>query len=76
MNPYEVRLELLKMAQSMLEQDYYGKREAISNNWQAHVETARNAGQVPNEHPGFPSYPNEKEVIAKASALNSFISQH
>ena len=29
MTPFEIRLELLKMAKEMLEQDYYGKRELI-----------------------------------------------
>lgn len=75
MTPFEIRLELLKMAQTMLEQDYYGKREQISNDWQVKVENARHAGSVPPEHPGFPAYPTEAEVIAKAATLNGFVSQ-
>ena len=47
MSPYEIRLHLLKMAQAMIEQDYYGKRESISNDWQVKVENARHAGQIP-----------------------------
>ena len=75
MTPFEIRLELLKMAQTMLEQDYYGKREQISNDWQVKVENARHAGSDPPEHPGFPAYPTEAEVIAKAATLNGFVSQ-
>jgi hypothetical protein len=75
MTPFEIRLELLKMAQTMLEQDYYARREQISNEWQVKVESARNAGAVPPEHPGFPAYSTEAEVIAKAASLNSFVSQ-
>ena len=33
MTPFEIRLELLKMAKDMLVEDYFGKREAISNEW-------------------------------------------
>ena len=75
MTPFEIRLELLKMAQTMLEQDYYGKRESISNDWQVKVENARHAGQIPPDHPGFPPYPTEADIIAKAHTLNGFVSQ-
>jgi len=75
MSPFEIRLELLKMAQSMLEQDYHGKRESISNDWHVKVENARHAGQNPPDHPGFPAYPTEIEVIQKAQILNGFVSQ-
>ena len=74
--PFEIRLELLKMAKDMLTEDYYGKREIISNDWQMKVESARlNGGEraIP-DHPGFPSYPTEAQIIAKATALNAFVS--
>ncbi len=58
----------------MLSDEYYGKREVVSNDWQTKVESAKiNGGTVP-DHPGFPAYPNETEIIAKASALNGFVS--
>ena len=75
MSPFEIRLELLKMAQTMLEQDYYGKREAISNDWTTKVENARHAGTAPPDHPGYPQYPTEAEIINKAQILNGFVSQ-
>ena len=38
MTPFEIRLELLKMAKEMLTEDYYGRREQISNKiGRAHV---------------------------------------
>jgi hypothetical protein len=74
MTPFEIRLELLKMAQSMLEIEYYGKREQISNDWSTKVEAAKHAGQPTPDHPGFPAYPTEAEVISKASTLNGFVS--
>ena len=41
MTPFEIRLELLKMAKDMLTDQYYGQREVISNGWQTQIETAR-----------------------------------
>jgi len=74
MTPFEIRLELLKMAKDMLTEEYYGKREVVSNDWQVKVESAKiNGGTVP-EHPGFPAYPSETEIIAKAQTLNGFVS--
>ena len=58
----------------MLNDDYYGKREVISNDWATKVESARHAGQTPPEHPGYPGYPSEAEIIAKAQVLNGFVS--
>lgn len=75
MSPFEIRLELLKMAKEMLTEDYYSKRDQVSNDWQVKVENARHAGATPPDHPGFPSYPTEIEIISKAQALNGFVSQ-
>ena len=74
MNPFQVRLELLKMAQVMIESDYYGKREVISNQYAADCDAAKLKGEEPPKHPGYPSFPSEQEVIAKAQALNTFVS--
>lgn len=75
MTPFEIRLELLKMAKDMLVEEYFGKREQVSQDWQVKVENARHAGSVPPEHPALPSYPTEADVVAKAAALNGFVSQ-
>jgi hypothetical protein len=75
MTPFEIRLELLKMAKDMLTEDYYGRREQVSNDWQVKVENARHAGAQPPDHPGFPAYPTEAEIINKAQTLNGFVSQ-
>jgi hypothetical protein len=75
MSPFEIRLELLKMAKDMLTEEYYGKREQLSNDWQVKVESARHAGSVPPDHPGFPAYPSEADIITKAQQLNGFVSQ-
>jgi hypothetical protein len=62
------------MAKDMLNDEYYGKREQISNDWHMKVESAKlNGGTIP-DHPGFPTIPSETEIIAKATALNGFVS--
>jgi hypothetical protein len=73
--PFEIRLELLKMAKEMLEQDYFGKREQISSDWNSQVNSALNNNKTPPDHPGFPEYPSELDVIQKAQVLNTFISK-
>lgn len=75
MTPFEIRLELLKMAKDMLVEEYYGKKEQVSHDWQVRVESARNAGAVPPDHPTMPTYPTEADVVAKATQLNGFVSQ-
>jgi hypothetical protein len=74
MTPFEIRLELLKMAKEMLEQDYHAQREKIISEWQIKVEASKiNGGTIP-EHPSFPPFPSENEIITKAQALNTFVS--
>ena len=74
MTPFEIRLELLKMAQSMLESDYYGKREIIANQYAAECDAAKLRGEEPPKHPGYPPFPSEQEIIVKAQTLNTFVS--
>lgn len=74
MTPFEIRLELLKMAKDMLAEDYYGKRESIATDWGVKVEAAKINGEPIPSHPGFPNYPSEADIIAKARTLNEFVS--
>ena len=74
LTPFEIRLELLKMAKDMLSDDYYGKREIISNEYSNKCEIAKIHGTEIPAHPGFPAYPSEADIIAKAQTLNGFVS--
>lgn len=74
MTPFEIRLDLLKMAKDMLEQDYHTQREKIITEWQIKVEASKINGSPIPEHPSLPSYPSETEIIIKAQALNVFVS--
>ena len=74
LTPFEIRLELLKMAKELLLEDYNSSKERLINEWQVKVESAKLNGQAIPEHPAFPTYPTENEIINKAQALNGFVS--
>ena len=74
LTPFEIRLELLKMAKELLLEDYNSSKERLINEWQVKVESAKLNGQAIPDHPAFPTYPSENEIITKAQALNGFVS--
>jgi hypothetical protein len=74
MTPFEIRLELLKMARDMLYDSYNAERDRISQNWVMQCESARNKGENPPEHPVLPTIPSESDIINKAQTLNGFVS--
>lgn len=71
--PYEIRLEVLKMAQDIEMQHYHANRDALMTNWQTRVETARNLNQIPPEMPPMPEFPAESTIVKKAQFLGEFI---
>jgi hypothetical protein len=71
-NGYEIRLELLKMAKEMLEQDWHAQREATMTDY--HTKAERDPSFIP-EVPTFKSFPTEEEIIKKAKVLNEFVAQ-
>ena len=74
LTPFEIRLELLKMAKDLLLEDYTSSKDRLTNEWHVKVESAKLNGQAIPEHPAFPTYPTENEIINKAQALNGFVS--
>lgn len=79
-NGYEIRLELLKMAKEMLEQDWHAHRDAAMTDYSTRVglaqQAAENNGKVDVPLlPTFKTFPTEAEIIAKARVLNEFINQ-
>ncbi len=75
MTPYEIRLELLKMAKDMLTDDYHTKRDALNQQWHSQVDAAKIAGTTSPDFPALPPFPTEEEIVKKAEALNQFVSQ-
>ena len=71
--PYEIRLEVLKMAQDVEMQHFYANRENLMQNWQTKVETARVRSEIPPEMPAMPVFPTEQTIVNKAQFLGEFI---
>lgn len=71
--PYEVRLEILQMAQDTEMQHYHANRENQMNRWQTAVETARIRNETPPEMPPMPEFPTEEAIVKKAQFLSEFI---
>ena len=74
LTPFEIRLELLKMAKDLLLEEYHSGKDRLINEWQVKVESAKLNGQAIPEHPAFPTYPTENDIITKAQSLNGFVS--
>ena len=74
MTPFEIRLELLKMAKDMLYDDYNAQRDKIQQDWNVKCDTAKTKGETPPEHPALPTIPSEQDIINKAQTLNGFVS--
>lgn len=72
--PFEIRLELLKMSKELLEQEYFSKREKISQDWQMRLNWEEKQGMEPSPHPTMPDFPTEFQIMEKARELNKFIS--
>ena len=67
--PYEVRLELLKLAQGTLFDPVYAKRDQMLNEYESLRETQPN---IP--YPTLPKFPTTEDIIAEAEKFNKFIS--
>jgi hypothetical protein len=72
-SPFEIRLELLKMAKEMLEQEYFQKVQGIDQKYGFEIEEAHRTGKPIPDRKILP-YPTEQDVIRKADALNAFVS--
>jgi hypothetical protein len=74
LTPFEIRLELLKMAQGLLLEEYHSNKDRLTNEWHVKVESAKLNGQAIPDHPVYPTYPTEADIINKAQTLNGFVS--
>ncbi len=70
-NGYEIRLELLKMAKEMLEQDWHAQRDAVMADYGHKVSFAHAKGESAGFQnaelppaPTFKPFPTEVEIIA------------
>ena len=80
-NGYSIRLELLKMAKEMMEQDWHAEHSVLQTRWEQEVNLAQIKAQAKDSLiesipvlPTFRPFPTEDEIIKKAKTLNEFIS--
>lgn len=74
--PYEIRLDLLKLANEVLQTPVFQKRDAMMQKFYAEKEYNEKLAQPQKtEFPVLPDFPDTAEVIAKARELNDFVSQ-
>ena len=74
LTPFEIRLQLLQMAKELLLDEYHSSKDRLQQEWHVKVESAKLNGQAIPEHPAFPTYPSENDIITKAQSLNGFVS--
>lgn len=79
--PYEIRLELLAMAQSIVSENMYSERARLEQDWQFQrelvLESIKCGTQWAQSSP-FPELPkiNSDDIIDLAAKLNDFVSRN
>ena len=68
--PYEIRLEILKLANEVLVTPVFQRREALIQEYHCKFETDKQA-----TFPSLPDFPNTDSILAEAEKLNKFVSQ-
>ena len=67
-SPYEIRLELLKLANEVLLTPVYHKRSALEMEW-----SARRESNPSEAFPTMPEFPTTEKIIAEAERLKAFV---
>ena len=70
--PYEIRLELLKLANEILTTPVHQNREARLQEYHSKL---TDANRETVQFPTLPDFPSSTDIVAKAEELNKFISQ-
>jgi hypothetical protein len=70
--PYEIRLELLKMANEILATPVYNTREAKLQEYHSKL-TEQNRDTL--AFPTLPDFPTSTDIVSKAEELKKFIDQ-
>lgn len=72
--PFEIRLEVLKMAQDLYMSNWYANKEKAQTEYQTKFQIAERDRVNFDEKLEVPPFPSEEDIIAKAEKLNAFIS--
>lgn len=79
--PYELRHELLMLAQSILSEQNMNERIRLENTWNMQCEQIRFNTERNGQHLAFPEFPKvpqytADQVIDMAEKLNAFVSKN
>lgn len=74
MNPFEIRLELLKMARASLELAYFQDNDYKQRKWEMAYDYAKHCGHAMPEKPAPIPFPTTEEVMIEAEKLYKFVS--
>lgn len=69
--PYEIRLELLKLAAEILTTPVFQKRDQLRDQYHVSLELDK---ENPPDYPELPEFPTTEAIIAEADKFNKFIS--
>jgi hypothetical protein len=72
---YEIRLELLKMAKELLEQEFHSKRDLVMQEYNYKCSIAIEGKVALPPMPDLPAMPTMEQITQKAGELNQFINQ-
>jgi hypothetical protein len=72
--PFEIRLEVLRMAQELFMSNWYANKDKAQTEYQTKFQIAEREGLKFDEELEVPPFPSEVDIIAKAEKLNAFIS--
>lgn len=79
-NGYMIRLEVLKMALNIVEQEFHSKRDTLNQQFQQAVDFARAKANAQGysdvdfpQEPTIPDFPTPNEIKEKATELYQFI---
>ena len=78
--PYEIRLELLKLAKDSLYEPVFQKRQNLLEEFQSKREvfvgmSGPTEEQLVLQYPVMPDFPSTDDIVAQAEKLNNFVSQ-
>jgi hypothetical protein len=71
--PFEIRLDLLNLSQSILNDKIWNERQRIDNDWTVNKEQCAKKNKPAPAYPNVPTV-NEDDIIALAKKLNEFVS--
>jgi len=73
MTPFEVRLEVLKMARDLAMEKHMNQKQKIEATYWQSVEHNQKNDLAPPVFPDFPDVPTEDDIIKRAKGLVEFV---